>query len=243
VFGRSFTTAPSQSLGCFTNAPSQSLDPIQESLLSEPCILVDENDRAIGQASKRDCHQMVEGSSLLHRAFSLFIFNDSGDLLLQKRSSTKITFPGMWTNSCCSHPLAQDGEEEGVRGVKRATQRRVNIELGIPYEEMNPENMQYLTRILYSAPSSGDWGEHELDYILLHRGTVNPNINSEEVSDVEWVARKDLRGFLDHVDNTGGQITPWFRLITQNLLPTWWDNLDKIENFADHKTIHRFYGQ
>ena len=74
---------------------------------SEQCILVDENDHEVGQASKRLCHLVdpKSGISPLHRAFSLFIFNQNNELLMQQRSDTKITFPGRWTNTCCSHPL------------------------------------------------------------------------------------------------------------------------------------------
>jgi isopentenyl-diphosphate delta-isomerase len=218
------------------------IDPVQEALLAEPCILVDEHDRAVGQASKRDCHRMVDGSSLLHRAFSLFIFNNNGDLLLQKRSSTKITFPNMWTNTCCSHPLVlgEEVEEKDAWGVRLAAQRKVNSELGIPVNQVEPENIQYLTRILYSAPSSGEWGEHELDYILLLRGDVTTQPNPDEVSEIEWVSRPHLPEFMKHVETSGGQITPWFRLITQNLLPVWWKNLDRIDQHTDHATIHKF---
>ena len=70
------------------------LDPVQEALLTEPCILVNAEDEVLGQASKRECHQVESGTSLLHRAFSLFVFNSRNELLLQQRSDTKITFPG-----------------------------------------------------------------------------------------------------------------------------------------------------
>jgi isopentenyl-diphosphate delta-isomerase len=71
------------------------LDPVQEALLQEQCILVDEQDRPRGQASKRECHLLdAEGESPLHRAFSLFVFNEKNELLMQQRSNTKITFPG-----------------------------------------------------------------------------------------------------------------------------------------------------
>ena len=70
------------------------LDPVQEALLTEPCILVNTKDEVLGQASKRECHQVESGTSLLHRAFSLFVFNSRDELLLQQRSDTKITFPG-----------------------------------------------------------------------------------------------------------------------------------------------------
>ena len=120
-------------------ASSVALDPVQEALLSEPCILVDENDQALGQASKRACHEMLpNGTSLLHRAFSLFIFNSRDELLLQQRSSTKITFPDMWTNTCCSHPLAVESEmeEAAAVGVKRAAQEESTLSLEL--EEKKP---------------------------------------------------------------------------------------------------------
>ena len=89
------------------------LDPYQEALLAEKCILVDENDREVGHASKKECHLKTsgnEGRTPLHRAFSLFMFNKNNELLLQQRSDTKVTFPGLWTNTCCSHPLAVESE-------------------------------------------------------------------------------------------------------------------------------------
>lgn len=102
---------------------------------------------------------------LLHRAFSAFIFRPTdGKLLLQQRASEKITFPDMWTNTCCSHPL-DDFEEEKIEakqhGVKVAASRKLEHELGIPQSQTPINQFQYLTRIHYLAPSSGLWGEHE----------------------------------------------------------------------------------
>jgi len=220
------------------------LDPVQEALLAEPCILVDSNDNVLGTASKRECHIMENGSSLLHRAFSLFIFNEKNELLLQQRSDTKITFPSLWTNTCCSHPLAtvEEMEEKAALGVRKAAQRRVEIELGVDNSVAAVEDIQYLTRILYSAPSNGEWGEHELDYILFLRTSQPPVIspNKEEVQDVEWVARKDMKDFLRDLEHRRVGITPWFRLISQELLPFWWENLDRISELEDHRTIHKF---
>jgi len=220
------------------------LDPVQEALLSEPCILVDTNDKVVGTASKRDCHAMEAGTSPLHRAFSLFIFNQKDELLLQQRSDTKITFPSLWTNTCCSHPLATvDEMEEGEAiGVRRAAQRRVEIELGVKNSEASVEDILYLTRILYSAPSSGEWGEHELDYLLFLRSGHTPELSPslEEVQAVEWVAREDMKDFLRDLEHRGVGITPWFRLISQKLLPFWWENLSRIEEMQDHQTIHKY---
>lgn len=103
---------------------------------------------------------------LLHRAFSCFLFDDKNRLLLQQRASEKITFPDMWTNTCCSHPLGIPGETgsnlpDSVDGVKRAAQRKLDHELGIKKEQVPFEDFHFLTRIHYKAPSDGKWGEHE----------------------------------------------------------------------------------
>lgn len=101
---------------------------------------------------------------LLHRAFSCFLFDPKdGKLLLQRRAKEKITFPNMWTNTCCSHPLAikSELEEQDQLGVRRAAQRKLEHELGIPTSQVDLDQLQYLTRIHYLAPSDGMWGEHE----------------------------------------------------------------------------------
>lgn len=111
---------------------------------------------------------------LLHRAFSLFLFNPrTKKLLLQQRASEKITFPDQWTNTCCSHPLHTTSElgydlPTSIEGVKRAAQRKVDHELGIKAEQVPIDEMKFLTRIHYlSASGSGMWGEHESNLHLL----------------------------------------------------------------------------
>jgi isopentenyl-diphosphate delta-isomerase type 1 len=108
---------------------------------------------------------------LLHRAFSAFVFRPSdAKLLLQQRATEKITFPDMWTNTCCSHPL-DDFEIEKVEkdqlGVRVAASRKLEHELGIPQSQTPIDEFQYLTRIHYLAPSDGVWGEHEGMRILV----------------------------------------------------------------------------
>ena len=102
---------------------------------------------------------------LLHRAFSAFVFRTSdGKLLLQQRATEKITFPDMWTNTCCSHPLddfAEEKVEAEQLGVRVAASRKLEHELGIPRSQTPVDGFQYLTRIHYLAPSDGLWGEHE----------------------------------------------------------------------------------
>lgn len=109
---------------------------------------------------------------LLHRAFSVFLFNDKNELLLQQRATEKITFPDMWTNTCCSHPLSIPTETganlvDSIAGAKRAAQRKLDHELGIKTEQVPFEDFHFLTRIHYKAPSDGKWGEHESKTIQL----------------------------------------------------------------------------
>ncbi|KAJ2696581.1 isopentenyl-diphosphate delta-isomerase idi1, partial [Coemansia spiralis] len=107
-------------------------DEEQVRLMSEMCILLDNDDRAIGAASKKECHLMENiNKGTLHRAFSVFLFNSKNELLLQQRATEKITFPECYTNTCCSHPLAtaDELEEEAQIGVRRAAQRKLEHEL------------------------------------------------------------------------------------------------------------------
>lgn len=214
---------------------------LQEAALAERCIVVNEHDKVIGDASKRDCHRVhPDGNIILHRAFSVFLFNSQNELLLQKRSPQKITFPSCITNTCCSHPLHEivaEREETDILGVRRAAGRRLNYELGIPLEEAGPERFQYLTRIHYRDPGDGQWGEHEIDYILVLHGSVTLDPNPDEVAEVQYVAHDKLDNFLK---SQSAPLTPWFRLITQHHLRLWWDNLHQLHKFQDHSTIHRF---
>ena len=115
---------------------------------------------------------------LLHRAFSAFVFRPSdGKLLLQQRATEKITFPDMWTNTCCSHPLDDFSEEkieEKQLGVRVAASRKLEHELGIPRSQTPVGEFQYLTRIHYLAPSDGMWGEHEGTSIFLAASVPGP---------------------------------------------------------------------
>lgn len=115
------------------------LDKTQEELLEEKCILINDQDEAIGEATKRECHlnrNIKKG--MLHRAFSVFLFNSNNELLLQQRSDAKITFPGRFTNTCCSHPLSFPRELDTTDfiGVRRAAQRKLDHELGIKAHEV-----------------------------------------------------------------------------------------------------------
>ncbi|CAH1768814.1 9218_t:CDS:2 [Entrophospora sp. SA101] len=171
-------------------------DEEQIRLMEEMCILVDENDKKIGSDTKKNCHLMKNiKEGLLHRAFSVFLFNSEDKLLLQQRSSDKITFPNNWTNTCCSHPLNTklELEEENQIGVLRAAQRKLEHELGIKAEQVPLDKFKFLTRIHYLAPSDDIWGEHEIDYILIIRTNVDLNINLNEVKETKYFSKDELQ--------------------------------------------------
>uniref|UniRef100_A0A7S1V8D9 isopentenyl-diphosphate Delta-isomerase n=1 Tax=Sexangularia sp. CB-2014 TaxID=1486929 RepID=A0A7S1V8D9_9EUKA len=223
------------------NAAISSSDAVQVTLLEEKVLTLNDQDEIIGTATKKESHAwtVIEKDGMLHRAFSLFLFSPDNKLLLQKRAAEKITFPSLWTNSVCSHPLAGIGEEDGAEGVKKAAVRKAEHELGIADPAaLSEKDMTFLTRMHYKA-SNGDgiWGEHEIDYILIARSEVKLNPSANEVSDVKYVTQDELRAIL--ADPSA--VTPWFKLICEAWLFTWWDALiaDKLESCADRDTIHR----
>eukprot|EP00268_Persea_americana_P062364 TRINITY_DN7990_c0_g1_i1.p1 TRINITY_DN7990_c0_g1~~TRINITY_DN7990_c0_g1_i1.p1 ORF type:complete len:193 (+),score=27.91 TRINITY_DN7990_c0_g1_i1:741-1319(+) len=162
-----------------------------------------------------------------------------------QRSATKVTFPEVWTNTCCSHPLYRDSEliEENFLGVKNAAQRKLFDELGIPAEGLSTDKFIPLGRILYKAPSDGKWGEHELDYLLFIVVDVELNPNPDEVANVKYVNRDQLRELLRKADagEDGIKLSPWFKLVADNFLFKWWDHVEEgtLQEAADMKTIHK----
>ncbi|GFP99637.1 isopentenyl-diphosphate delta-isomerase i [Phtheirospermum japonicum] len=113
--------------------------------------------------------EKIESANSLHRAFRVFLFNSNYELLLQQRSARKVTFPLVWTNTCCSHPLHRDSEliEENALGVRNAAQRKLLDELGISADDVPVDQFIPLGRISYKAPSDGKWGEHECIICIL----------------------------------------------------------------------------
>ncbi|KAI0296185.1 NUDIX hydrolase domain-like protein [Russula brevipes] len=223
----STTTSTVSAQAAFATIDLSGYDAEQSRLMDEKCIVVDEQDHPIGALDKKTCHLMENiNKGLLHRAFSAFIFRPSdGKLLLQQRASEKITFPDMWTNTCCSHPL-DDFEEEKVEkdqlGVRVAASRKLEHELGIPREQTPVDQFQYLTRIHYLAPSNGMWGEHEVDYILFLTADVTVTANANEIRDYKYVDKAELQAMFE---NEGNSFTPWFKLIARDFLFGWWDEL------------------
>jgi len=221
----------------------QGYDEEQIRLMEEVLIVLDVDDVPIGSASKKVCHLMKNiDRGLLHRAFSVFLFDSKNRLLLQQRASEKITFPDMWTNTCCSHPLGIPGEtgatlETAVQGVRRAGQRKLDQELGIKATQVPLDKFQFLTRIHYKAPSDGKWGEHEIDYILFIKANVDVEANPNEAQDTRYVTPQELK---DMFKDEKLKFTPWFKLICESMLFEWWEHLDEgLERYLGERQIRR----
>ena len=196
-------------------------DSIQESLMAEAVIQVTENDEVIGPISKLDSHH---GDGKYHRAFSVMLFDSSGRLLLQRRASHKITFPDVWANSCCSHPLHSEEEMElkNALGVKRAAVRKLEQELGIHPSQVPIEKFDFVTKMRYQARQDEDWIEREIDHCLVIHADVDVNPNPNEVSEIKWVSQADLEEMLVADDNEN-VIAPWFRCIAARIMnDDWW---------------------
>eukprot|EP00850_Spirogloea_muscicola_P011169 SM000068S20601 [mRNA] locus=s68:423923:426057:+ [translate_table: standard] len=229
-------------------AAEAAMDPLQRRLmLEDECIVVDEDDRVLGHDSKYNCHLMerIDADNLLHRAFSVFLFDSQNRLLLQKRSSTKVTFPLVWTNACCSHPLFRDSEmiAENHLGVRNAAQRKLYDELGVVAEDAPVDKFVVLGRMHYKAPSDGKWGEHEVDYLLFLKGDVKLEPNSEEVADVRYVNQGELRELVRQAGEHGSDVrlSPWFQLVVDRFLFGWWERMENgtLHEAIDMETIHR----
>jgi isopentenyl-diphosphate delta-isomerase len=157
-------------------------------------ILVDEADRRLGRMSKVLCH---EGRGVLHRAFSLLIFNDHGELLVQRRAPTKRLWPLYWSNSCCSHPRSTETMETAIH-------RRLFEELGLRCP------LQFLFKFQYQAQFDATGAEHELCWVYIGRATDSVNINDEEIHAWRWISPEALQ--LEMADGEAGNFTPWFML-------------------------------
>ena len=142
-------------------------------MVKDECVLVDEGDVVTGHANKYTSHRFLPAQprGLLHRAFSVFLFDPRGRLLLQQRASSKITFPSVWTNTCCSHQLHghtptevdAPGDVAAGRapGAARAALRKLHHELGVDPAQLQPaERFKFLTRLHYCAADTGGrvWG-------------------------------------------------------------------------------------
>lgn len=159
----------------------------------EKVILVDENDNQIGLMPKMEAHE----KAVLHRAFSVFIFNDENELMLQQRALHKYHSPGLWTNTCCSHQ--RDGESNIEAG-----KRRLNEEMGFVTD------LRETTSFVYKAPFDNGLTEHELDHVMIGNYNEEPIINRDEVASWKWMPLEDVK--VD-IALSPEKYTAWFKII------------------------------
>lgn len=164
----------------------------------ERVVLVDEADREVGEAPKLEVHR----TGALHRAFSVFIVDSRGDMLLQRRARGKYHTPGLWTNACCGHP--RPGE-----AVEAAAGRRLEEEMGFVC------SLERRYAFVYQADLGADLSEHEYDHVFLGRFDGEPDPDPNEVWEWRWLQRHDL---VNTLAERPEWFTPWFRIALPELL-------------------------
>lgn len=168
--------------------------------MEEQVILVNEKDEQIGLMPKMEAHE----KGVLHRAFSVFIFNDQNELMLQQRAFGKYHSPGLWTNTCCSHQ--RDGETSLEAGKRRLA------------EEMGFQTpLRETTSFIYKAPFDNGLTEHELDHILIGNYNGTPQLNEEEVASWKWMPLEAVR---EDIANQPEEYTAWFKIIFEKFYQT-----------------------
>ncbi len=161
-------------------------------MISEKVILVDEQDIVVGEMEKLEAHQ----KGLLHRAFSVFIFNDAGQLLLQQRALSKYHSAGLWTNTCCSHPRPNED-------TLTAAGRRLNEEMGLEAE------LEHKNFLIYKTKFENGLFEHEYDHIFIGKTNEQPKINKNEVEKYEWMSPTEIK---EKINSHPEQFTVWFKM-------------------------------
>ena len=176
---------------------------------SEELILVDSDDIEIGHLHKDKCH---DGNGLLHRAFSLFIFNENGDVLIQQRSAQKRLWPLYWANSCCSHPRHGENMDDAVR-------RRLYQELGMRSE------LIFLYKFTYHARFRDVGTEHELCWVYVGKSTDPVRPNPNEIADWKYMSPARLD---DELNRNPDSFSPWIKLEWETLHRDHREQLDRL---------------
>lgn len=161
--------------------------------MEEFVILVDREDNELGLMEKQQAH--IAG--LLHRAFSVFVFNTKGELMLQQRAASKYHSPTLWTNTCCSHPRENET-------YKQAAHRRLVEEMGFDCE------LNYKFDFIYKANLDNGLTEHELDHVFIGVYDGEPKLNPDEVMAYRWVEMDDLK---KDMEKNPQNYTAWFKII------------------------------
>ena len=213
------------------------LDSSQLEMMKEMCLVVDENDKVIDSVSKIDCHR---GKGIRHRAFSVLIFDSEDRLLMQQRSIEKITFPGIWANSCCSHPLDIENENgDEIEGVIHASKRKMFQELGIPEEVSSRWDYNHIGRFEYSCRWDDEWIEHEIDHVLIVRASPELSINENEIMDTRWLTHEEINQMLEGENEWKNSIiAPWFRMIWKHFIEPYYPDMEALIDSNTSKIIN-----
>ncbi|MGV0938443.1 isopentenyl-diphosphate Delta-isomerase [Empedobacter falsenii] len=164
--------------------------------MEEFVVLVDQDDQKLGLMEKQQAH--IAG--LLHRAFSVFVFNSKGELMIQQRAASKYHSPTLWTNTCCSHPRDNETYEQ-------AAHRRLEEEMGFDCE------LEYKFNFIYKAHLENDLIEHELDHVFIGTFDNEPKLNPDEVMAYRWVELDDLK---KDMEKNPQNYTAWFKIIFEH---------------------------
>ena len=175
----------------------------------EKLILVDEKDNVLGYESKDVCHN---GDGILHRAFSIFIFNSQGELLLQQRSQEKRLWGLYWSNTCCSHPRKGETYEQ-------ATMRRLQEELGLKAP------LKFLFKFQYQARFNNKGSENELCSVYVGKCDEPPSVNPNEIAAVRYIPPEDLEKEMQLYPD---KFTPWFKMEWERIRKEFWPEVEKI---------------
>lgn len=167
-------------------------------ITKEHVVLVDENNKELGVMGKLEAHE----KGLLHRAFSVFVFNNQGQLLLQQRAFSKYHSGGLWTNTCCSHPMANEK-------TMQAAHRRLQEEMGFDCE------LTERFSFLYKAPFQNGLTEHELDFVYTGVFNNEPNFNTDEVAATKWLSIEQIQNDLEQNPEN---YTAWFKIVFEEYL-------------------------
>lgn len=159
----------------------------------EQVILVNQDNEQIGTMPKMEAHE----KAVLHRAFSVFIVNDNGDIMLQQRAASKYHSPLLWTNTCCSHQRVGESNIE-------AGKRRLQEEMGFQAE------LKELFSFIYKAPFDNGLTEHEYDHVMLGNFNSEPNINPDEVEAWKWMSPEAVK---EDISKNPNDYTAWFKII------------------------------
>ena len=163
--------------------------------MEEKVVLVTEKDEVLGLMEKMQAHE----NGILHRAFSVFLYNSKGEMLLQKRAAEKYHSPNQWTNACCSHPSIEETYEQ-------AAKRRIKEELGIDCE------LEEKFWFIYKADVGQNLWEHELDHVFVGNYEGEFNLNKEEVAEVRYISLENLN---IELENNPENFTEWFKIILE----------------------------